>query len=57
MIEREARRPTVRELSGDSAEKFRQTGMTEEEMGELLEQEKHEAREKRRGRDSHQLHE
>lgn len=50
MIEREARRPTVHELSGDSAEKFTQTGMTEEELGELLEREKHEARERKLGR-------
>jgi len=50
LVEREARRVTVRELSGEIAENFRQTGMTEEEMGELLEREKHAAREKRRGR-------
>jgi hypothetical protein len=50
LVEREARRVTVRELSGDIADHFRRTGMTEEEMGELLEREKHAAREKRRGR-------
>jgi hypothetical protein len=50
LVEREARRVTVRELSGEVAENFRKTGMSEEEMGELLEREKHAAREKRRGR-------
>jgi hypothetical protein len=50
LVEREARRVTVRELSGDIADNFRRTGMTETEMGELLEREKHAEREKRRGR-------
>jgi hypothetical protein len=50
VLEREARRPTVQELSGEIAENFRRTGMTEEEMGEVLEREKHAAREARRGK-------
>jgi len=45
LVEREAHRVTVRELSGDVAENFRRTGMTEEEMGELLERKKRSARE------------
>jgi hypothetical protein len=50
LLERDVKRTTVAEISGDLAVRFKQTGMTEEELGELLEREKHEARERELGR-------
>jgi hypothetical protein len=49
LLERDAKRTILEEISGDLAERFKQTGMTEEELGELLEKEKHEARERELG--------
>jgi len=49
LLERDAARSTLEEISGDLAERFKQTGMTEEELGELLGREKHEARERELG--------
>jgi len=49
LVERDVKRTTLEEISGDLAERFKQTGMTEEELGELLETEKHEARERELG--------
>lgn len=49
LLERDARRPTLLELSGEAFERFKQTGMTEDELAEVLEREKHEAREAKRG--------
>ena len=43
-------RPTLEEISGEAAVLFKKSGMTEEELGELLEREKHEARERELGR-------
>ena len=43
-------RAMLEEISGEAGEAFKKSGMTEEELGELLEREKHAAREKRRGR-------
>ena len=49
LLERDARRPTLLEISGEVFENFKQTGMTDQELAELLEKEKHEAREIRQG--------
>jgi len=49
LLERDAARTTLEEISGNLAERFKKTGMTEEELGELLEREKHEARERELG--------
>jgi hypothetical protein len=50
ILERGVNRPTLEEISGDLAERFKQSGMTEEELGEALEREKHEARDRGLGR-------
>lgn len=42
-------RAILEEISGESAILFKQSGMTDEELGELLEKEKHEARERELG--------
>jgi hypothetical protein len=50
LLERDARSPTLLEISGEVFEKFKQSGMTDDELGEVLEKEKHEAREAKRGK-------
>jgi hypothetical protein len=45
-----ARRPTLVELSGPIANAFQKSGMTEEEWGNLLEQEKHAMRAERQAK-------
>ena len=52
LLESEALRPTLREISGPIHEAFEASGMTEEELGDLLEKAKHEMREERRTRKS-----
>ncbi len=49
LLERDVNRTILEEISGELAERFNQTGMTEEELGNLLEKEKHEARERELG--------
>jgi hypothetical protein len=49
LLERDARRLTLLEISGSSLGSFQQSGMTDEELGESLEKEKHDAREAKRG--------
>jgi len=49
ILEAEARRPTVMELSGEAFENFKRMNMTDEELGDRLEEEKHAARAARRG--------
>jgi hypothetical protein len=49
LLEAEAQRPTLIELSGQVYENFKGTNMTDEELGERLEEEKHAARAARRG--------
>jgi hypothetical protein len=49
LLETEAQRPTLVELSGEVFENFKRTGMTDEELGRRLEDEKHSARAARRG--------
>lgn len=51
ILESEARRPTLSEISGPIAEAFKASGMTEDELGELLETAKHEMRSDRRARE------
>lgn len=47
--ERNAKRPLLlEEISGPIAEDFRKSGMTEDELSDLLEKAKHEMRRKRR---------
>ena len=43
-------RAILEEISGEAGINFKKSGMTEEELGELLEREKHEARERELGR-------
>jgi hypothetical protein len=43
-------RAILEEISGEAGINFKKSGMTEEELGELLEREKHEARERKLGR-------
>jgi hypothetical protein len=50
LLERDAVRPTLLELSGEVFEHFKRTGMTDDELAETLEREKHEAREAKRGK-------
>jgi hypothetical protein len=50
LLERDAARPTVLELSGEIFENFKQTGMTDDELADVLEKEKHDAREIKRGK-------
>jgi hypothetical protein len=49
LLEAEAGRPTLVELSGEVFENFKRTTMTDEELSERLEEEKHAARAARRG--------
>ena len=49
LLEAEARRPTVTELSGEVFDNFKRMNMTDEELGDRLEEEKHAARAARRG--------
>ncbi len=49
VLEAEAQRPTLVELSGQVSENFKRMNMTDEELGERLEEEKHAARAARRG--------
>ena len=49
LLEVEAHRRTVVEMSGQIFENFKRMNMTEEELGERLEEEKHAARAARRG--------
>ena len=49
LLEAEAQRPTLVELSGQVFENFKRSKMTDEELGNRLEDEKHAARAARRG--------
>jgi hypothetical protein len=49
LLETEARRPTLREISLEISENFKQMNLTEDELAEKLEEEKHAARAARRG--------
>jgi len=51
LVEQSARRPqTLEEISGPVYQRFLESGMTDEELGEVLEREKHAARAQRRAR-------
>lgn len=51
VLERCAQRPlSLEEISGPIAEEFRQSGMTEDELTELLETAKHDMRRERRAK-------
>ena len=51
LVEQNARRPlSLAEISGPVARDFEATGMTEDELSEVLEQAKHAMRAQRRGR-------
>ncbi len=50
LLEAEARRPSLAELSEDVQGNFERSKMSEEELGERLEEEKHAARAARRGK-------
>jgi len=49
LLEAEAQRPTLIELSGTVFENFKRMNITDEELGDRLEDEKHAARAARRG--------
>ncbi len=50
IVERDVRRPTLEEISGPIYEEFLKSGMTDDELGDLLEEAKHAMRaEQRRG--------
>jgi hypothetical protein len=49
LLERDAVRPSLLEISGEVFESFKQSGMTDDQLAEALEKEKHEAREAKRG--------
>jgi hypothetical protein len=49
LLERDAVRPTLLEISGEVFEHFKASGMTDDELAEALEREKHESREATRG--------
>jgi len=51
ILEIEGRRPTLREVSGPIAEAFEASGMTEDELGDMLEEAKHQMRADRRARE------
>ena len=40
----------LEQISGDVGRRFRESGMSEDELSDLLEREKHEARQERKGR-------
>jgi hypothetical protein len=51
LVEQAATAPlSLREISGPIAEDFAKSGMTEDELGDLLEEAKHEMRAEKRGR-------
>lgn len=41
IVERDVRRPTLEEISGSAYEEFLKSGMTDDELGEMLEAAKH----------------
>jgi hypothetical protein len=49
LLEAEAQRPTLVELSGEVFENFKRMNVSDEELGQRLENEKHAARAARRG--------
>ncbi len=49
-LERAASKPTLEEILAPLRKEFEQSGMTEDELTDLLEQAKHEARAERRAR-------
>jgi hypothetical protein len=50
VVEAHAAKPTLKELSGELYQQFVASGMTDDELGEFLEQAKHEMRAERRRR-------
>jgi len=50
LLEAEAERPTLLDLSGEVFENFKRMSMTDAELAERLEEEKHTARAARRGK-------
>ena len=50
LLERDAVRPTLLELSGEVFQNFKQSGMTDDELADALEKEKHEDREAKHGK-------
>ncbi len=55
VVEENAKAPmSIKEISGTTAEAFKASGMTEDELGDLLEEEKHAMRAERRAAASQQ---
>lgn len=50
LLERDAARLTLEQISGELTANFERSGLTDEQLGELLEQEKHDARAKALGK-------
>lgn len=44
IVERDVRRPTLEEISGPIYQRFLESGMSDEELGDLLEEAKHHMR-------------
>ncbi len=49
IVERDVRRPTLEEISGPAYQEFVKSGMTDDELGDMLEQAKHAVRAEKRG--------
>lgn len=49
IVERDVRRPTLEEISGPIYQEFLKSGMTDEELGDMLEDAKHAMRVEKRG--------
>lgn len=50
LLERDALRPTLLELSGEVFKNFQRSGMTDDQLADILETEKHAVREAKRGK-------
>lgn len=49
IVERDVRRPTLEEISGPVYQEFIKSGMTDEELGDMLEEAKHTMRAEKQG--------
>ncbi len=49
IVERDVRRPTLEEISGPIYQEFLKSGMTDEELGDMLEAAKHAMRAEKQG--------
>jgi hypothetical protein len=52
IVEREVRRPTLEEISGSAYQSFLESGMTDDQLGDMLEAAKHKMRAEQRNGDT-----